>query len=101
VLLKRKKFKKKQILLKLNFLKKELKFLIHKSLLKNHQNHYIFRLSFTINLFFFSKKNYFWGLNKLICPFTLSKKVPDKKYFFSRFFLNTQFESLNISNTYV
>jgi hypothetical protein len=101
VLLKRKKFKKMQVILKLDFLKKELNFKIHKSLLKNHYNFYLFRLSFTINLFFFNKKDYFFSMNKLICPFTLSKKVPDKKYFFSRFFLNSQFENLNISNSHV
>jgi len=101
MLIKRKRFKKNQVLLKLRYIKKELKFKIHKSLLKNHYNHYIFRLSFTINLFFFNKNNYFWSLNKLICPYSLCKRVPDRKYFFSRFFLNLNFESLNISNSYV
>jgi hypothetical protein len=46
---KRKRFKKNQIILKLIFLKFELKQKIKKSLHKNHFNNYMFRLSFTIN----------------------------------------------------
>jgi hypothetical protein len=101
MLAKRKKFKKTQLLLKFFFLKNELKFLIFKSLLKNHYNHYLFRLSFTVNIFFFSKNDYFFSLQKLICPYSLCKRVPDKNFLFSRFYLNTQFNSLNINNTYL
>jgi hypothetical protein len=46
---KRKKFKKNQIVLKLKYLKYELKSIILKSLLKNHFNDFLFRLSFTLN----------------------------------------------------
>jgi len=100
MLAKRKKFKKQQLLLKFFFLKNELKFIIYKSLLCNHYNHYMFRLSFSINIFFFEKKDYFKSMQKLICPFSLCKRVPDKNFLYSRFFLNLQFNSLNINNTY-
>lgn len=97
---KRKLFKKKQILLKLIYVKKELKLLMYKSLLRNHYNDYIFRLSFTINKFFHEKKDYFKTLQRMYCPYTLSKKVPSKHYLFSRFYLNKQLNYLKMSNTY-
>jgi len=97
---KRKLFKKKQILLKLFFVKKELKSIIHKSLFKNHYNHYITRLSFTIDMYFNKNNNYFKSLQKMFCPYTLSKKVPSRHFLFSRFCLNKQLNSLKIANTY-
>jgi hypothetical protein len=100
MLSKRKRFKKMQILLKLFFLKNELKLLIIKSLLKNHYNHFLLRLSFTISILFKKQEKYLKSLQKLICPYSLCKRVPDKNYLFSRFFLNLQFNSLNINNTY-
>lgn len=100
MLIQRKLFKKKQTLLKLKFLSRELKLLIHKSLLKNHYNHYEFRLSFTINLFFNDRSDYFKTLQKLYCPFTLSKKVPSKHYLYSRFYLNKKLNNLTFNNTY-
>lgn len=100
MVIKRQRFVLKQRILKFSFKKIELKLLIYKSLLKNHYNDYLFRLSFCINIFFIDKKNYFKTLQKLVCPFTLEKRVPDKDYNYSRFFLNQNLNSLNISNTY-
>lgn len=100
MLAKRKRFKKMQLMLKFLFLKKELKLLIYKSLLRNHFNNFLFRLSFTINMFFFEKKDFFKSMQKLICPFSLSKKVPSQKFLFSRFYLNKTLNSLNIGNVY-
>jgi len=100
MIFKRKLFKKKQILLKLIFKKKELKLLIYKSLFKNHNNNYIFRLSFSINLYYLEKKDYFKTLQKLFCPYTLSKKVPSQKFLFSRFYLNKHMNYLKTSNLY-
>jgi hypothetical protein len=97
---KRKLFKKKQILLKLNYVRKELKLLINKSLFRNHYNNYMFRLSFTINIYLHSKKDYFLSLQKMFCPYTLSKKVPSRHFLFSRFYLNKKLNYLKISNTY-
>ena len=96
---KRKRFKKNQLVLKLLYLKRELKEKILKSLKKNHFNNYTFRLSFTFN-FFSNKKEYFKTLQKLLCPFSLCKKVPNKHFNYSRFFLNKKLNSFNINNTY-
>lgn len=100
MLFKRKLFKKKQLLLKYIFLQKELDIIIRKSLFKNHSNNYMFRLTFTVNTDKYSKLNYFRTIQKLICPYSLSKKVPSKHFLFSRFFLNKRLNSLNISNVY-
>jgi hypothetical protein len=97
---KRQKFVFKQRMLKIIFKKIELKLLIYKSLIRNHFNHYMFRLSFCINVFFLDKKNCFKTLQLLVCPFSLEKRVPDKDYLYSRFFLNQSLNSLNICNTY-
>lgn len=97
---KRQKFIFKQRKLKIIFKKIELKLIIYKSLKRNHYNHYILRLSFCINKFFLDKTNCVKTLQKLVCPFTLGKKVPDKDYSYSRFFLNQSLNSLNICNTY-
>jgi hypothetical protein len=99
MLSKRKKFKQTQLILKLYYLKNEFKFLLIKSLFKNHYNNYLFRLSFTVVSSFLTKNDYFLSLQKLICPYSLCKKVPDKNFLFSRFYLNEQFNSLNINNT--
>ncbi len=102
MILKRKLFKKKQLLLKYRFLKKELKTLIKKSLLKNHYNSYLFRLSFTVDITTkYCKKKYFLKtMQKLVCPYTLSKKVPSKHFAYSRFFLNKRLTSLKFSNVF-
>ncbi len=96
---KRKRFKQNQLILKLLYIKRELKERILKSLKKNHFNHFEFRLSFTIN-FFTNKNQYFKTFQKLICPYSLSKRVPNKKFYYSRFFLNKKLNSFNISNVY-
>lgn len=96
---KRKRFKKNQLILKLLFLKKELQNKIFKSLLRNHFNNFEFRLSFTFN-FFTNKNQYFKTFQKLICPYSLSKRVPNKKFYYSRFFLNKKLNTFNISNVY-
>ncbi len=100
MLYKRKLFKKKQLLLKYIYLQNELNILIKKSLFRNHNNNFIFRLSFAVNIKTNNKLNYFKTMQKLICPYSLSKKVPSKHYLFSRFFLNKRLNSLNISNVY-
>lgn len=96
---KRKRFKQKQIILKLNYLKTELKKKIIISLKKNHFNNSLFRLSFTLN-WIENKFQYFKSQQKLICPFSLSKKIPNKNFNYSRFFLNKKLNSFNINNTY-
>lgn len=96
---KRKKFKKNQIILKLIFLQFEIKQLIRKSLLKNHFNNPVFRLSFTLN-WFNDKSQFFRTQQKLVCPFSLSKRVPNKKFNYSRFFLNKKLNSFYINNVY-
>ena len=100
---KRKLFKKKQLLIKYYFKKIELEFIIKKSLLRNHYNSYVFRLSFTINELYnkTTKDNKFFNSQqKLLCPFTLDKKIPTKHLLFSRFYLNKQLHTLKVNNVY-
>lgn len=96
---KRKWFKQNELILKLNFLKNELKQKIIKSLKKNHYNNFKFRLSFTLN-WINNKFQFFKTQQKLICPFSLSKKIPNKNFYYSRFFLNKKLNSFNINNTF-
>lgn len=96
---KRKRFKQKQLILKLKFLKYELKQKIIKSLKKNHYNKPEFRLSFTLNLST-NKNQYFKTYQKLVCPYTLNKRVPNKTFSYSRFFLNKKLNTFNINNTF-
>ena len=96
---KRKRFKQNQLILKLKFFKRELKEKIIKSLKKNHYNTPEFRLSFTIN-WLTNKTQYFKTQQKLVCLFSLSKKVPNKTFNYSRFFLNKKLNSFNINNTF-
>lgn len=94
-------FKKKQLLLKYTYINKELWLKIQKSLLRNHYNHYKLRLSFTVDKSeqsLYSHNRYFKTFQKLICPYTLSKKVPSKRMQFSRFFLNKQINTLKLNN---
>lgn len=98
--LKKKKFKKFQLLLKINFIKNELSTLLVKSLYKNHYNPYLFRLSFIIHKDKKNKISYFSTLQKLVCPFSLIKKVPNKKFSYSRFFLNKKINLLKMNNVY-
>ena len=98
MLIKKKKFKQQQILLKHFFKKNELKLLIENSLFKNHYNHYIFRTSFTVKNNNTDVNFFFQSRQKLICLQLLNKKVPSSKFLFSRFFLNKQLNSLKIAN---
>ena len=100
MLVKRNKFYKYQLLLKVKFKKNELYYLIYQSFFKNHYLVPSFRLSFTINLFFFNKLDFFRSIQNLNCPYTLSKKVPSRHFLFSRFLLNNQFNTLRFTNTY-
>jgi hypothetical protein len=88
----------KQKLLKEYYKPIEFSELLKKSLFKNHFINYKSRLSFSIqknyNLF-----NLFKTLQRLICLVTLSVKVPNKKFNYSRFYLNKQLNKLTISNT--
>lgn len=96
---KRKRFKKNQLILKLLYYKQELKLKIKKSLLKNHFNNPLSRLSFTLN-WYTNKQQFFKTYQKLICPFSLSKRVPNKHYSYSRFFLNKKLNNFYINNVY-
>jgi hypothetical protein len=90
----------KQLVLKynenLNFSNK----LLTKSFAENQFLNPLIRLSFLvkydrlINLY-----NRFSSLQKLQCLISLSNKVPNKSYNYSRFFLNKQLNKLTIANT--
>lgn len=96
---KRTRFKLIQTILKLIYLNVELFKLIKKSLLSNHFLKPIVRLSFTV-LEKLKKTNFFKTHQKLLCPHSLSKKVPDRSFLFSRFFLNKKFNSYYINNVF-
>ena len=98
MLFKRKLFKKKQLILKYLYKKNELNLKIQKSLLKNHYNDYIFRLSFTIVQFNVDVNTFFKSRQKLICLHTLGKKIPSKHVMLSRFYLTKQLNSLKLNN---
>ena len=83
---KRARFKFYQQYLKLVYLKNEIFNLIKKSLLSNHFLSPIIRLSYTLTEAF-DKEKFFKTYQKLVCPHSLSKKVPDKTFLFSRFFM--------------
>jgi hypothetical protein len=96
---KRKRFKQNQLLLKLKYLKYELKNLLWKSLKKNHFCHYTLRLS--INWLWQTDKSFYFKTHqKLICPFSLSKRIPNKNFSYSRFFLNKKLNTFNINNVF-
>ena len=48
----------------------------------------------------FKKKYFLKTMQKLVCPYTLSKKVPSKHFAYSRFFLNKRLTSLKFSNVF-
>ena len=99
-MLKKKYNLQKQLFLKHNFKKNFITLLIFKSLKLNHFIAPLERISFfsqsssSDDLFF-----KFFSFQKLHCLITLSTKVPQRRYHYSRFFLNKQLEKLVISNT--
>jgi hypothetical protein len=98
-LLKRKHDKYDQTILKLNFKKFELENTLKKSLYRNQSLEPNVRLRFSIkdkN----SKEYFFKSLQRLSCLVTLMGKVPNKKFFYSRFFLNKQLNRLTVANTF-
>lgn len=96
---KRKRFKKNQLILKLVFIKNEIKSIINKSLKKNHFLPPLIRLSYN-RTWYNSKEQFFKTYQKLICPFSLSKRVPNKHFWYSRFFLNKKLNNFYINNVY-
>lgn len=94
-------FKKKQLLVKHNFIGQELWDIAKKSLFRNHYYHYKFRIAFNLNQHepvLHDTNRFFKTFQKLVCPYSLSKKVPSKRLHFSRFFINKQINTLKINN---
>lgn len=74
--------------------------LLKKSLMKNHYVEPIDRLSFLAQEDFTDQLQYRYSTyQKLICLISLSPKVSNKAYSYSRFFFNKQLEKLAISGT--
>jgi hypothetical protein len=90
----------KQLALKVNYLENYLSNLLIRSLTENQNLNPIDRLSFFMkgsdqfNFF-----NHFSTYQKLHCLITLSPKVPNKSYHYSRFFFNKQLNYLVCANT--
>jgi hypothetical protein len=99
-LLKKKYNLQKQLILKHNKKQSFLNNLLKKSFFKNHFIQPILRISFlsqnnNINNLYHCYNTY----QKLYCLITISGKVSNKHYGYSRFFLNKQLEKLTISGT--
>jgi len=97
-LLKKKRLKLNQDLLTKKLYYFELKDLINNSLVRNKSIIANIRLTFKINKT--SNLYYFKSRQKLICLFSLSCKVPNKQFFYSRFYLNAQINQLMINNIF-
>lgn len=71
-----------------NFKYKNLNKLLISSFKNNFYQNYMKRISFYIQKFNVnSNKQFYQSQNKLYCPITFSKKVPNKKIMYSRFYL--------------
>jgi hypothetical protein len=100
-LLKKKHHKYEQTLLKLTFKEFELLTKLKISLYRNQYLNPEIRLRFSIyEKKKISKKYFFKSIQKLICLISLNNKVPNKKYFYSRFYLNKQLNRLTVTNTF-
>lgn len=88
-----------QIILKINKINNYNEELIKKSFKNNEYQQNLIRLSYRclhyINLHYF---NYFKSYQNLVCPISLSTKVPSSKYLYSRYFFNNQLSKLVTSN---
>jgi hypothetical protein len=90
----------KQLFTKHNYRKKYLTLLLVKSLAHNHLLSPLNRISFLSQPDYFDNIFHkFSCFQKLHCLVTLSPKVSNREYFYSRFFLNKQLEKLVVSNT--
>lgn len=87
-MLKRKKYLDKKLIQYFNWHKNRFNTTLLKSFILNHNIKPIYRLSFIIKKDLYnSSYQYYNSQNKLICPFTFSKKIPYKKINMSRFYL--------------
>lgn len=99
-MLKKKKNIQLQIILKFLYKNKHLENLLVTSFSKNHFLEPLNRISFFYREdAVFNKFFRFNTIQRLYCLNTSSPKVPNKKYLYSRFFLNKQLENLTVSNT--
>lgn len=99
-MLKKKQQSYRQVLLKVEYKNFFLKKLLALSLSANHFIPPVERIGHFQNKIFFD--NIYSRLDsyqKLYCLISFSSKVPNKKFHYSRFFLNKQLNNLVISNT--
>jgi hypothetical protein len=90
----------KQIIIKQGYKENYTENLLKKSLQQNHNLKPLDRLSyFCQDVENLSIWHYFSTYQHLQCLVSLSLKVNDKKFNYSRFFLNKQLNKLTISNT--
>lgn len=90
----------KQISLKVNYLETWLESLLTKSLEQNMFLNPTERISYSLKRAdHFDFFNFFATYQKLHCLITLSPKVPNKKFYYSRFFFNKQLNYLTCANT--
>ena len=100
-MLKKKNKLQKQLLIKYNYAQLFLENLLNSSLKKNHYLDPLNRISYLVNEDYVNNLFFkFSTYQKLLCPISLSHKVPNKSYMYSRFFLNKQLDKLVIANTF-
>ena len=91
---------RKQVIIKQAYSDPFLLNLLVKSLKTNTNIEPITRISFLVSkVYNFYRFNYFHTYQKLQCLITLSGKVHNRTYQYSRFFLNKQLAFLTIANT--
>ena len=93
----------KNVYIKKLLYKKNYTNFLHKKLLnsykQNYNIYYLKRLSFFINKYSVnSEKNFYNSQNKLFCNISYSSKVPSRKVYHSRFYLNKVSNSLILFN---
>lgn len=83
----------------IRFFKNTLDIKIYNSFKKNYKQNYKKRIGFFINKYYKNiDKNFYGSQNKLFCNMSNSHKVPSKKVYHSRFYLNKVSEKLILFN---
>lgn len=99
-MLKKKNTLEKQLIIKQSYLSDSLETIIVDSLRTNVSLKPHVRLSFLVKKnSAFNRFNFFKTYQKLHCLVSLSPKVHNRAYHYSRFFLNKQLPFLTVSNT--
>lgn len=96
-MLSRKKYLFKKKLQYFNSTNSSINYLIKTSLKNNFSQAPMQRLTLFVQKFYFNRHNRFYNSqNKLYCPITFTKKVPSRRFGYSRFYLVRNLDGLAI-----